>query len=74
MRAAGKEGEVIVQYVVDQNGAVEMPSLKVLKATDPAFVAAVREALPSFRYIPAEASGHAVKQLVQEPFKFTLNR
>lgn len=72
LRAAGMEGEVLVQFVVDQQGNVENSTFKVVKSTNPAFTAAVREVLPAWRYRPAEVSGRRVKQLVQEPFAFRL--
>jgi TonB family protein len=74
LRAAKIEGEVLTQFVVDEGGRVDTSSIKVLKSTHPAFTAAVRAALASFRYSPAEVSGRKVRQLVQEPFSFTLRR
>jgi protein TonB len=65
---------VLTQFVVDDRGRVDTSSIKVLKSTHPAFTAAVRTALASFRYSPAEVSGRPVRQLVQEPFMFTLRR
>ena len=74
LREAGVEGTVIVQFVVDQNGRVELPSLKVLKSDNEAFTAAVRAALADAVYDPAVVKGRAVKQLLQEPFQFSLRR
>jgi bla regulator protein BlaR1 len=74
LRAAGTEGKVLAQFVVGSDGTVDLASYKVLESTDPAFVKAVREVLPTWRYKPAEVSGRAVRQLVTEPFVFQLEK
>jgi protein TonB len=38
------------------------------------FEQAVRSALPNMRFLPAEIGGRKVKQLVQQPFVFALQR
>jgi TonB family protein len=73
-RAAGREGEVLAQFVVDTTGLVEMATFKVLKSTGPEFVAAVREGLMGMRFEPARVGGRPVRQLVQQPFQFALTR
>jgi len=72
LKAAGVEGEVIASFVVDTTGRADPSSFKILKSTNELFVAAVRTALPSMRFLPAEAGGKKVRQLVQEPFVFTI--
>lgn len=74
LRSAGVEGEVLAQFVVDTSGRVEMNSFKVLKSTHDMFVAAVRNAMPNMRFIPAEVGGRHVKQLVQQPYVFSITR
>jgi len=74
LRSANVEGEVLMQFVVDTTGRVEMGSLKVLKTSHDLFTNAVRQFLQSARYYPAEIGGRKVKQLVQQPFNFTLTR
>jgi len=73
MRKAGREGEVLAQYVVDTTGLADVRTFKVLKATSPEFVDAVKEGLPTMRFTPAEIGGRKVKQLVQQPFTFGLS-
>ena len=73
-RTAKTEGGVLAQFVVNPDGTVDMNTFKVLKASDPAFVAAVREALSRWRFEPAEVDGHKVRQLITEPFQFALSR
>jgi hypothetical protein len=63
-------GEVLAQFVVSSKGLVTPGTFKVLKATNDAFTAAVREQLPMMRFYPAETGGRAVPQLVQMPFIF----
>ena len=74
LKKAGVEGEVMTQYVVNQDGTPMEGSLKVLKAADPQFIQAVKDAFPNMRFTPAEVEGRKVKQLVQQPFQFSLNR
>lgn len=74
LRDAGVEGAVLVQFVVDRDGKIDLPTIKVLKSDHPAFEAAVREALARARFTPPMADGKAVRQLLQRPFQFSLNR
>ncbi len=72
LRSAGVEGQVLVQFVVDTTGVVDLSSFKVLKGSDPRFVEAVRDVLPGMRFVSARTGGRKVKQLVQQPFMFAL--
>lgn len=74
LRSANVEGEVLAQFVVDTTGRVEANSVKILKSSHDLFTNAVQQALRSARYYPAEIGGRKVKQLVQQPFNFTLTR
>jgi protein TonB len=74
LRSANVEGEVLVQFVVDTTGRVERGSIKILKSSHELFTNAVNSALPGARYYPAEIGGRKVKQLVQQPFNFTLTK
>jgi protein TonB len=74
LRSANVEGEVLAQFVVDTTGRVESNSIKILKSSHDLFTNAVQQALRSARYYPAEIGGRKVKQLVQQPFNFTLTR
>ena len=38
------------------------------------FSLAVKNALPRMRFLPAEVGGRKVKQLVQQPFGFNINK
>ena len=74
LRSANVEGEVLAQFVVDTSGRVESGSIKILKSSHDLFTNAVRQSLTAARYYPAEIGGRKVKQLVQQPFNFTLTR
>ena len=72
LRSARVEGEVLVQFVVDEHGSVQMDSFSVIKSTDDLFEQAVRRAVKETLYYPAELRGRKVRQLVQQPFKFAI--
>ena len=74
LRASGKNGRVLIQFVVDTLGRAEMEGLRIVEADDPLFSEAVRRALPHYRFSPGEAGGRKVRTLVQLPFDFTLVR
>ncbi len=74
LKSAGVEGEVLAQFVVDTLGRIEPGSFKVLKTSHPLFEAAVRAALPGMRFIPAEVGNKRVRQLVQQPFVFAIQK
>ncbi len=74
MLRENREGHAFVLYVVDTTGRADSTSLKVVQATHPAFVAAVREALPKMRFRPAILAGQKVPQLVQQNFAFKIRR
>ena len=74
LRAMGKEGEVIAQFIVNEKGRADQKSFKVLKSTHPQFSDAVLRALPQMRFHPAKIGGKPVSQLVQQQFQFKLDR
>jgi periplasmic protein TonB len=74
LRSAGIEGTVLAQFVVDTSGRAEMSTFKALKSDNALFETAVKNALQRMRFLPAEVGGRKVKQLVQQPFQFSLNK
>ena len=72
LRQAGVEGSATVSFVVDTTGRVDLATFKVILASHELFAAAVRNALPRMRFIPAETSRGKVRQLVQQPFSFAI--
>ena len=73
MRASGVTGEVMAEFVVNENGRVESGTLKVLSSTNPAFTNAVKSALSKMRFRPAQIGSTNVSQVVQQAFVFRLN-
>jgi periplasmic protein TonB len=74
LRSSNIEGEVLAQFIVDADGRYEAGSFKELKSSHPLFTQAVKNALPNMRFYPAEVGGKKVKQLVQQPFTFSLSK
>jgi TonB family protein len=72
LRDARTEGTVLAQFVVDESGRTLPETFKVLRSSHAEFSEAVRAAIPTMRFTPAEAGGRAVRQLVQQPFTFTV--
>jgi len=66
------EGSVIARYVVDTTGFADTSSFVVVRASDPEFANAVRDALPYMRFSPAKMAGHKVRQLVEQGFGFKI--
>jgi bla regulator protein blaR1 len=74
LRVANVEGEVMAQFIVNENGSVDSPSFVVVRSTNDQFTNAVRTSIPTFRFNPALVGGLPVKQLVQMPFQFNLSK
>ena len=74
LRAAGIEGKVVAQFVVDERGVVEADSVRFVQSDNVLFEASVRSVLRRLRFAPAEIGGKKVRQLVQMPFVFTISR
>ncbi|MEA2706990.1 MAG: periplasmic protein TonB [Gemmatimonadaceae bacterium] len=74
LRESGVEGQVLAQFVVNESGRYEGGSLKILSSSNPAFTAAVKDALPRMRFSAAQIGGKKVQQLVQMPFQFHLQK
>ncbi len=74
LRSAGVEGKVTAQFEVDTTGRVIISSFRVISSDHAMFEASLRSALPNMRFIPAEIGGRKVKQLVQQPFVFALQK
>ncbi len=72
LREAEVEGSVVVQFSVDTTGRVDLASVQVRSSTHPLFTRAVLEALPNFRFKPAEVAGRRVVATGEMPFDFSL--
>lgn len=74
LRSVNVEGQVVMRFIVGADGKVEPGSIDVISSPHKLFSDAVRTALLSTRYRPAEAGGHAVRQLVEQTFGFKLHK
>jgi len=72
LRRDGVEGDVLVQFVVDDEGRADTSSFKVIKSSHDLFTQSVFSALPQMRFVPAQLKGKSVRQLVQQPFAFRI--
>jgi TonB family protein len=73
-RTLGRDGTVILRFVIGVDGKAEMADLRVIFATNRYFLNSVMAALPRMRFFPAEINGKKVRQQVQMPFVFSLVR
>jgi protein TonB len=74
LKESGIEGQVLAQFVVNESGRYEGGTVKILSSSNPAFTAAVKDALPRMRFSAAQIGGKKVQQLVQMPFQFHLQK
>ena len=74
LKSSGVEGKVMAQFVVMETGKADMSDFKILSSDNDLFSAAVKAVLPQMRFLPAEIGGKKVRQLVQLPFEFKINR
>lgn len=70
--ALGTEGEVRATYVVDTTGRVDTMTIRMLESDDPRFAESVRTALGGMRFRPARRGQSAVRQLVEQRFRFRI--
>lgn len=63
-------GEVLVEFVVDSDGQVDMDSFNVVWATHAAFGESVRRAVRETAWIPGVKQGRSVRQVLQQPYHF----
>lgn len=73
LRSASIDGRVLVEFLVDTTGRVDMKSIRVISSTHDLFTKAVIDALPAFRFKPAELNGHHIAARAQMPFEFQLS-
>jgi hypothetical protein len=74
LQSQNVEGKVVAQFVVDTTGQAEMGTWTLLESTHPLFAWASYDAVRDARFRPAEAGGRKVRQLVQLPLAFSLDR
>jgi TonB family protein len=69
LRARPIEGEVIVQFRVNEKGRVEPSSMQVLQSQHELFTAAVRNVLSQFRFEPARSGNDSKPQAAWVQFR-----
>jgi protein TonB len=74
LRQAGVDGHVLVRFVVDTTGRVDLASVQILNSTHELFSRAVRDALGNFRFKAAEVGGRRIAALAEMPFDFQIAR
>jgi len=74
LRQAAIDGNVLIRFAIDTAGRIDMGSVTIVSSTHELFTRAVRDALPGFRFRPAEMGGHRVRALAEMPFEFQITR
>jgi protein TonB len=74
LKSVGVEGVVAMRFIVGADGRVEPGSIDVISTPHKLFAEAVRKSLLESRYRPAEAAGHAVRQVVEQTFSFKIEK
>ena len=72
-----REGQVVVRFMVDELGRVDVASMIVERSDHELFTAAVRDILPRFRFEPARTHAPESKPVaawVSVPFRFTTTK
>lgn len=74
LKQAGMGGAVLVAFVVDTSGNVDVQTVRVFVSTHKLFAEAVTAALPEMHFLPAMVNGRNVRQVVRMPIVFDVVR
>ena len=77
LRSGRRDGQVVVRFMVNEFGSVDVASMIVEQSDHELFTAAVREILPRFRFEPARTHAPESKPVaswVSVPFRFTTKK
>jgi protein TonB len=72
MKRLGISGEVVVEFICDENGDVREPH--VLRSTRSEFDSAALEAVSRLKFRPGKKGGRAVRARMQQPITFELTQ
>jgi len=72
LKAAGIQGIVKLQFIIDTTGRVEPNSIKVVSSANPGFEAPAKSAIARHLFRPARVYGRAVRVQVEMPINFQL--
>ncbi|HKT07154.1 MAG TPA: energy transducer TonB [Gemmatimonadaceae bacterium] len=70
MKSQDVRGFVRMQFMVDEDGNLDLNTVQVLQSSGDPFTEAVRAILPSLRYKPASVQGTKIRQLTEQTFTF----
>lgn len=70
-RAEGRNGEVLVEFVVNERG--EVIKVSIIKSSDPIFEEATRDAVYRWRFAPGLKNGKPVTFKMRVPVAFNIN-
>jgi TonB family protein len=77
LRSGRRDGQVVVRFMVNELGSVDVASMIVEQSDHDLFTAAVRDILPRFRFEPARTQAPESKPVaawVSVPFRFTTKK
>ena len=77
LRSGQREGQVVVRFMVNELGRVDVASMIVERSDHELFTDAVRDILPRFRFEPARTLAPESKPVaawVSVPFRFTTKK
>ena len=77
LRSGRRDGQVVVRFIVNELGRVDVASIIVEQSDHELFTAAVRDVLSRFRFEPAYTLGPVSKPVaawVSVPFRFTTKK
>lgn len=74
MEAIAMSGRVVIQFVVDTAGTVELRSIHVLESTHRAFEDPARESVSQAVFRPARLGAIPVRQLTRQPISFRVDQ
>jgi TonB family protein len=77
LHSVKSEGVVVVRFIVDERGSVDVASMVVVQSDNDLFTAAVRDILPRFRFEPARTrppESKSVAAWVSVPFRFAAKK
>jgi TonB family protein len=66
------EGSALMRFVIDSTGLIDLKTIAIQKATHPDFAKAVEDVMPRMHFRPALMGSKAVRQLVEQEFKFQI--
>lgn len=72
LRERRAAGQVMLEFVVDEQGYVEAETINIVATSDAVLADAVRTGLPRLRFVPAVRAGAPVRQVVLLPIQFTV--